>query len=96
MHLAADALSALIIVQQQRLSLALIDWDLPGMSGVELAQTLQLQQPQLLLVAVTGRGTPEDLARSVDAGFRRASAETSATGQLLVALNACSSGAERQ
>jgi len=69
-HLAADALSALIIVQQQRLSLALIDWDLPGMSGVELAQTLQLQQPQLPLVAVTGRGTPEDLARSVDVGFR--------------------------
>ncbi|MGE4073174.1 MAG: ATP-binding protein [Lysobacterales bacterium] len=69
-HLAADALSALIVAQQQALSLALIDWDLPGMSGVELAQTLQLQQPQLLLIAVTGRGTPEDLARSVEVGFR--------------------------
>ncbi len=69
-HPAADALSALIILQQQRVSLALLDWDLPGMSGVELAQTLQVQQPQLPLIAVTGRGTPEDLARSVDAGFR--------------------------
>ena len=69
-HLAADALSALILTQQQPLSLALIDWDLPGMSGVELAQTLQLQQPQLPLVALTGRGTPEDLALSVEAGFR--------------------------
>lgn len=68
-YLATDALSALIVVQQQSLSAALIDWDLPGMSGVELAQILRGQYPQLRLIAVTGRGTPEDLARSKAVGF---------------------------
>lgn len=68
-HLAADALSVLILVRQQGFDAALIDWDLPGLSGLELAQTLRQQQPQLRLIAVTGRGRPEDIAGGQEAGF---------------------------
>ncbi|HWS24964.1 MAG TPA: ATP-binding protein [Xanthomonadales bacterium] len=64
-----DALSALIRVHQQPFDAALIDWDLPGMSGVELARSLRLQLPALPLVAVTGRATPDDLALSIEVGF---------------------------
>ena len=48
---------------------ALIDWDLPGMSGLDLARSLRLQRPALPLVAVTGRATPDDLALSRQVGF---------------------------
>lgn len=64
-----EALSALIKVQQQDFDAALIDWDLPGMSGLDLARSLRLQRPALPLVAVTGRATPDDLALSRQVGF---------------------------
>ena len=66
---AGDALSALILVHQQTFDAALIDWDLPGMSGVDLARSLRVQLPALHLVAVTGRAMPEDRALSREVGF---------------------------
>lgn len=68
-HAVADALSALLCVQQQGFDVALLDWDLPGMSGLELAGLLRTQHPQLVLIAVTGRVAPEDRARGAAAGF---------------------------
>ncbi len=65
---AGDALSALILVDQQSFDAALIDWDC-GMSGVELARSLRAQLPALPLIAVTGRAMPEDLVLSREAGF---------------------------
>lgn len=65
----ADALAALIALQSQAFDAALIDWDLPGMSGVELAKLLRTQFPALPLIAVTGRVTPADRARGIEAGF---------------------------
>jgi len=48
----------------------LLDIGLPGMSGHEVARRLrELLQPPLLLVAVTGYGTPGDRLASRDAGF---------------------------
>lgn len=70
-HLAADAdaLSALIRLQSEHFDAALIDWDLPGMSGVDLARSLRAQLPALPLIAVTGRATPADRALALEAGF---------------------------
>jgi signal transduction histidine kinase/ligand-binding sensor domain-containing protein/CheY-like chemotaxis protein len=68
-HCVPEALSALIVLQQQDFEVALVDWDLPGMHGVDLARMLRAQKPGLPLIAVTGRTTPADYARSVDAGF---------------------------
>ena len=51
---------------------ALIDIGLPGIDGLEVARRLRLMGPQLaatLLVAITGYGTPQDRARSREAGF---------------------------
>jgi signal transduction histidine kinase/CheY-like chemotaxis protein/streptogramin lyase len=68
-HAVGEALSALIAAQQQAFDAALIDWDLPGMHGVDLARTLRVQQPTLPLIAVTGRATPADQALAIEAGF---------------------------
>ncbi len=66
---AAEALSAMIELQQRRFDAALIDWDLPGLSGIDLARTLRLQYPRLMLIAVTGRATPADQALAIEVGF---------------------------
>jgi signal transduction histidine kinase/streptogramin lyase/ActR/RegA family two-component response regulator len=66
---AAEALAALIELQGQAFDAALIDWDLPGMSGVDLARILRAQYPGLVLIAVTGRATPADQALAAEVGF---------------------------
>jgi signal transduction histidine kinase/ligand-binding sensor domain-containing protein/CheY-like chemotaxis protein len=66
----ADALGALVALHADAFDLALVDWDLPGMSGLELARLLREQLPQLALVAVTGRASPADRALGLEVGFR--------------------------
>lgn len=68
-HSAPEALSALILLQQHAFDVVLIDWDLPGMNGVDLARTLRVQRPGLALIAVTGRATPADQALAIEVGF---------------------------
>jgi two-component system, chemotaxis family, CheB/CheR fusion protein len=52
---AYDARGALECLQSQVLDVAILDLELPGMSGYELAQELrQLSERTLLLIALTG------------------------------------------
>jgi PAS domain S-box-containing protein len=50
----------------------LLDLGLPGMSGYEVAERIKglTQLPSPVLIALTGSGHPEDIARSRAAGFR--------------------------
>ena len=45
--LAEDGESALRLLDQQRPDLILIDWMLPGLSGIELIQRLQLTRQEM-------------------------------------------------
>lgn len=47
----------------------LLDIGLPGMDGYEVARRLRAAGQALRLVALTGYGQPEDVQRSVEAGF---------------------------
>jgi len=85
-HAVADALSALIAVQEQDFDAALLDWDLDGMSGLDLARTLRAQRPELPLIAVTGRATPADRALAVEIGFIAHLAKPVNPRQLLATL----------
>lgn len=51
----------------------LLDLGLPGMSGLEVARRLRADATETgaRLVAMTGHGSPEDIAHSRDAGFER-------------------------
>ena len=51
----------------------MLDIGLPGLNGYELARRLRCRQNarELLLIAVTGYGQPEDRLRSQAAGFDR-------------------------
>jgi PAS domain S-box-containing protein len=67
---AHDAPAALILADEFRPAIALLDIGLPVMDGYELARHLRTRLPTPpRLVAVTGYGDHADSARSRDAGF---------------------------
>ena len=70
-RVAHDGPSALKMIQPERQELVFLDIGMPGMDGNEVARRLR-QAPALnglVLVALTGWGTPEDRRRTADAGF---------------------------
>ncbi|SFF41606.1 two-component system, response regulator YesN [Paenibacillus algorifonticola] len=51
---AADGLSGLRMLAEQRVDLAIVDMKMPGLNGAELLQTAQQQYPGLLTIVVSG------------------------------------------
>jgi CheY-like chemotaxis protein len=69
--IAANAMTALEMVQTETPDVVLLDLGLPGMDGYELARRLSNYRPGKtpLLIAVTGYGREEDVRRSAEAGI---------------------------
>jgi CheY-like chemotaxis protein len=68
---APDGFHALALARESRPDAVLLDLDLPGMDGCEVARRLR-QDPGSgtpLLVAMTGYGREEDVRRVAEAGF---------------------------
>lgn len=69
-HVADGGAQALEIAQQTPIDVALLDIEMPGMTGHELARRLLLlRRHAVYIVAVTGRGSESDMQMSVSAGF---------------------------
>jgi CheY-like chemotaxis protein len=68
-HTAHDGARAIEQVRQHQPDVVLLDIGLPDMNGYEVAQTLHALPFRGTLVALTGYGQDEDLARSRDMGF---------------------------
>lgn len=66
---AAHALEALPLLDSVRFDVAVLDIDLPGIDGFELASLMRSRVPRLL--ALTARGDAESEARAAEAGFHR-------------------------
>jgi signal transduction histidine kinase len=67
---AVDGPDAMEAAARSRPEVALIDIGLPGMDGYEVARRLRADLgSDILLIALTGYGLPEDRARSAEAGF---------------------------
>jgi len=66
-----DGRSGLQLIIAQKPDVALIDVGLPLMDGLELARTLRsrAEARSVLLVAMSGYGTPEDIRKGLEAGF---------------------------
>lgn len=62
----SDGLAALPLLA--RADVAVIDWMLPGMSGVELTASARRDHPQLPILLLTARGEEEDRLRGLNAG----------------------------
>ena len=69
-HEAADARTAQDLISQLSPDLVLLDWMLPGISGVDLAQKIR-QSPrsrELPIIMLTARGEEESKLRGLEAG----------------------------
>jgi CheY-like chemotaxis protein len=64
---AAHALEALPLLEAQQFDVAVLDIDLPGVDGFQLAGLLRGRVPRL--VALTARAEADSAARAAEAGF---------------------------
>ena len=69
---AQDGERGLELVAEHRPQIALLDIGLPEMNGYELAGAIRARLgPSIKLVAMSGYGQPDDVRRSLEAGFDR-------------------------
>ncbi len=68
--LAGDAEQAKVLLKQETIVLILLDWMLPGMSGVDLAQRLKRDPAyrQTPIIMLTARGEEEDKIKGLEVG----------------------------
>lgn len=67
---AADAEQAIVAIANRRPDLVLLDWMLPGISGIELARRLKRDDgtAEIPIIMVSARGEEEDRIRGLDVG----------------------------
>ncbi|MGA2621162.1 MAG: response regulator [Thermoguttaceae bacterium] len=80
---AADGHSALDLIRQREYGLALIDYRMPGMDGVELYRRIREMRPNLVGVFVTGFPTIDTVYPAVSVGVQRVLAKPAGSGELL-------------
>jgi len=88
---AEDGLRGLDAVREFRPDLALVDIGLPGIDGYEVARRLRADPDtrHIRLVALTGYGLAEDLARVMAAGFDRHLVKPVGIQQLMETIASC-------
>ncbi len=89
LHLAANGTEALTILQGQPITAALIDLEMPGMSGLELVRAYrqwyreqQPPRPAAILIAFSGHQDAATRERCLEAGFDRILAKPTAKPKL--------------
>ena len=88
---AEDGLRGLDAVREFRPDLALVDIGLPGIDGYEVARRLRADPDtrHIKLIALTGYGLAEDLARVMAAGFDRHLVKPVGIEQLMETISSC-------
>ncbi|WP_386067096.1 response regulator [Tahibacter sp. UC22_41] len=88
-HTARDGNEALAACRAMRPDTALLDIDMPGLNGWEVAQALSAEAgPPCRLVALSGRSSAEDRTRSKAAGFHAHCVKPAEPAELLRLLGA--------
>ena len=66
---ALDGFSALELVEKQRYSLAIIDYQMPGMNGIELFRRIRKLRPDMKGIFLTGFTTIDVVYPAIEAGI---------------------------
>jgi DNA-binding response OmpR family regulator len=65
---AGDGMAGLIAARESKPDLILLDWELPGISGIEVCRRLRSTGIQVPVILLTGRSAVEDRVVGLDAG----------------------------
>lgn len=63
-----DAESALVLIEQRRFELCLLDWMLPGLQGVDFLRQIRPQNREMKIMMVTAKADPESIVDGLDSG----------------------------
>lgn len=81
--IAYDGRSALDLVQNHKYDLALLDYQMPEMNGVELFERLSEMQPSIVGIFLTGHATINTVYPAIDVGIDRVLAKPVDFAELL-------------
>lgn len=80
---ADDGDSALKLVAENSYVLAVLDYQMPGMDGVELFRRARERQPELVGIFLTAYANLDTVFPAIDAGIERVLAKPPSRGELL-------------
>ena len=83
---AADATGLLQAVAEKAPDVVLLDWELPGLSAVQLLRLLQYERPSLRVIAMSSR--PEACQAALDAGIGAFASKSEPPERLLTIIRA--------
>ena len=89
-HTVSDGAQALAALSKDEFHIALLDWMMPHVNGVQLCQTIRQQSADsyLYIILVTGRGQTEDLVTGMEAGADDYLVKPFSAGELRARLRA--------
>jgi CheY-like chemotaxis protein len=80
---AADGAEALKLVEMHQYTLAVLDYQMPGMDGVEVFRRARVKQPELLGIFLTAYTDLNTVFPAIDAGIERVLSKPPSRGELL-------------
>jgi CheY-like chemotaxis protein len=86
---ASDGLTALNLVEQNGYGLALLDYRMPRMTGLELFRRIRQLQAEMHGILVTAFTREETLAEARDVGVRQVLPKPVDFGRLIPLINEC-------
>lgn len=89
---AGDGSEALLLVKQSKPDVVVLDYEMPGQNGIEVARQLLKDHPDLPILLLTAHNAPEYIMEGISVGIRGYLLKETPVGDLLEAIHAIASG----